>query len=165
MKRSLPKRTMQVLAASSLVALFLVNILIVHDNDLWWQWVFGVVLSIAGGLLVAIAIASLMRRHVATQANDEEDDDPAESQEYEDEPGRPVRSKVAKAFRLRDTIESLPGVGRENARVARTFGVSTLGDFAGLDAASQESLRTALGSSLFDRVSSIVARASEAAGR
>jgi hypothetical protein len=41
---------------------FVLNVYIVRGNALWWQWGFGLLLSMAGGLLVAVAISSLLRR-------------------------------------------------------------------------------------------------------
>ena len=147
------------------------NLAVVYGKALWWQWGFGLLLSVAGGLLVAIAISSLLRRPTATDKNGTKGNDATSPATPPDRKGGSNRPRprggagAVKPIRLQDELVSLPGVGREKASVARTFYVSTLQDFIGLDADSKERLRKALGPSLFDRISSIAAQVSLTAGQ
>jgi hypothetical protein len=169
--RSIPKIVLEVLAMSILGSSFVLNVAVVYGKALWWQWAFGLFLSIAGGLLVAIAISSLLRRPAATDKDDTQGNDAtlrATSADPKAGPDRP-RSRggtgAVQPIHLQDEFVSLPGIGREKASVARTFGVSTLQDFVRLDGDSKQALRKALGPSLFDRVSSIAAQVSVTAGK
>jgi len=165
MNTSFSIRVLPVLVAGILGALMILNAYILIGNALWWQWMFGLVLSVAGGILVAIAIASLLRRPVAS-AQDEDDvsDTQAEARDgTPPKPTPPARDDSLIAVQPEDAISALPGVGPEYARVAMTFGVVTVGDFIGLDASTRNSLDKALGRAVFERVESIANRVAEQA--
>jgi hypothetical protein len=111
------------------------------------QLLLGVIFALVGGSASGVAVATLLARQTKAQAKATKESVASSRKRAELTPPAPLS--------LDDSLENLPEIDRDRARVAAMYGVNTVRDLAEVDDIKRAQLIGAFGRALFARAHKI----------